>query len=272
MKKILFLAILVSTGAASAAGADPIVFSAVSSTAAGITPIRDAFRSAIGGGTVAGPNGSFGGVRREINWDGVPDAFAAPNLLPGNFFNVNSPRGVVLSTPGTGLEVSANAGVAPIEFGDINASYPGTFAAFSPQRLFAPLGSNTTDIHFFLPGTNTPALTSAFGVIFTDVDFNSSYITFFDAHDNELGDFFVPFLPGSETFSFLGVVFDSPIVNRVRIVAGNFALGPNDGGIVDAVAMDDFIYAEPATPVAEPASLLLFGTGALGLLSKIRRR
>ena len=39
--------------------------------------------------------GSFGSGRREINWDGVPDALAAPNNLPANFFNVNSPRGVV---------------------------------------------------------------------------------------------------------------------------------------------------------------------------------
>ena len=66
--------------------------------------------------TVAGPNGLFGGVRREINWDAVPDAFSAPNNLPANFFNVNSPRGAVFSTGGTGFQLSANAGVAPIEF------------------------------------------------------------------------------------------------------------------------------------------------------------
>ncbi len=71
--------------------------------AASIIPIRDAFRADLGGGTTAGANGSFGGVRREINWDGVPDPFSAPNSLPPNFFNVNSPRGILFSTPGTGF-------------------------------------------------------------------------------------------------------------------------------------------------------------------------
>ena len=85
-----------------------VVFSASGATAGTIAPTVDSFRSAIG---PLNPNvaGSFGSGRREINWDGVPDSFAAPNNLPGNFFNVNSPRGVVLATPGTGLAVSASA-------------------------------------------------------------------------------------------------------------------------------------------------------------------
>ena len=72
------------------------VFSGAGQTAA--TAARDNFRAAIGGGTTPGPNGSFGGVRREINWDTVPAQFAAPNTLPGDFFNVNSPRGMAFGT------------------------------------------------------------------------------------------------------------------------------------------------------------------------------
>jgi hypothetical protein len=77
------LAVLVPTREAAAA---TVVFSGTGVNVAAVTPTVDAFRSALGG---LNPNvvGSLGTGRREINWDGVPDTFAAPNLLPGNFFN-----------------------------------------------------------------------------------------------------------------------------------------------------------------------------------------
>ena len=118
-----------------------VTFSASGSATTDIQTTVDAFRIALG--TLnANVAGSFGSGRREINWDGVPDARAAPNLLPADFFNVNSPRGVVFSTPGTGFEVSANATnptSTPIEFGDLNATYPAEFQTFSAQRLFTSL-------------------------------------------------------------------------------------------------------------------------------------
>jgi hypothetical protein len=276
MKAMFVLAGLATLLTAPSVQATPILFSGTATDVAGITGIRDSFRVAIGGGTVAGANGSFGGLRREINWDGVPDSLSAPNLLPGNFFNVNSPRGVVLSTPGTGFEVSANAGVAPTDFGNINGTYLGNFAAFSAQRLFTPIGSNVTDVTFFLPGTTTPAVTFAFGAIFSDVDSTGSSLQFFDLSNNSLGTFAVPFLSGNETFEFLGVIFDSAMINRVRITSGNSALsaGTNDGGAFDVAVMDDFLYAEPqaVAAVPEPGSLMLFSTGALAIARGMRRR
>ncbi len=124
------------------------VFEASGANPAAITPTRDAFRTAVGGGTTAGANGSFGGARREINWDGVPDAFADSNSLPANFFNANSPRGVVFSTPGTGFLVSANAGGAtPTLFG-----FPNDFQAFTAHR-----GQQQRDRCFVLrPGDDDP--------------------------------------------------------------------------------------------------------------------
>jgi len=274
MKRALLAGFM--TLVASSVQAAPIIFQGTAVTVAGIVPIRDDFRVALGGGVAAGANGSFGGLRREINWDGVPDALSAPNLLPGDFFNVNSPRGVIFSTPGIGFEVSANAVnpfSAPIDFGNVNPSNTSAFQPFSPQRMFTPIGSNITDVSFFVPGTNTPAVTSAFGAIFTDVDMAGSSLQFFDAFNNSLGIFAVPFLAGNETLEFLGVKFDSAIVGRVRIISGNAALaaGVNDGGGTDLVVMDDFLYAEPAA-VPEPASLLLFGGGALALGARLRQR
>src|SRR5205807_2646705 len=151
----LTLVAMTMTTASSEAGF--VTFEAAGADPASITPTRDAFRAAVGGGSVAGANGSFGGLRREINWDGVPDSRADPNLLPGDFFNTTSPRGAVFSTPGTGFLVSANAGLAtPPLFG-----FPSDFQTFSPQRLFTAVNSNITDVSFFVPGTSTSATTGA---------------------------------------------------------------------------------------------------------------
>jgi hypothetical protein len=257
----LLIAVLFHTSAGAV-----IVESATGTNAAAITSARDAFRVDLGGGTVAGANGSFGGIRREINWDGVPDALSAPNNLPADFFNVNSPRGTVFSTPGTGFQVSANAGVAPIEFDNIDPTYSSTFSTFSPQRLFTALGSNVLDVLFLVPGTSTPATVSGFGAVFTDVDLtNTTSIQYFSAANTSLGTFFVPATVGSGTFSFLGVLFDTgERVARVRITNGNTALGAGvtdqNGATRDLVVMDDFLYSEPSA-VPEPGSSALVAIG-----------
>jgi len=284
MKLILGALSAVSLGLPSLAGATPIVRSVGGdSTPASITGVRDQFRVDLGGGTVAGPNGSFGGLRREINWDGVPDGSSAPNNLPGNFFNSNSPRGAEFSTPapGTGVQVSANSGIAPVEFDNINPTYSSDFRVFSSQRLFTGVGSNVVDVSFFLPGTTTPALVSGFGSVFTDVDLTSSTkIEFFDAANASLGVFNVPVgTVDSESLSFLGVSFtEGAIISHVQITSGNTALGAgvNDGApfgpdnVVDVVAMDDFIYAAPV-PEPETYAMLLAGLGLIGAISRRRK-
>ena len=261
------LAVLLS---ATAVHALPVVTSG-SGTAASIQSSVDSFRVSLG---TLNPNvvGSFGTGRREINWDGVPDSLSAPNNLPANFFNVNSPRGAVFSTPGSGFQVSANAasGTA-VEFGNINATYPSLFATFSAQRLFTALGSNIIDVNFFVPGSTDAASISGFGAVFTDVDLaDVSSLAFFDIGGTSLGTFFVPTTAGDQGLSFLGVMFTNERIGRVRITAGNQALGGNESSVADLVALDDFIYAEPlavAGAVPEPGTyaLLLAGLGAAGL-------
>jgi hypothetical protein len=158
---------------------------------------------------------------------------------------VNSPRGAVFATGGSGFQVSANAGVAPIEFDNINPTYSSLFTIFSPQRLFTALDSKRLTVQFFVPGSTTPATTSGFGAVFTDVDRPGTRIAYFDATGRRLARFDVPISPGSETLSFLGVRFLEDRVAMVRITSGSTRLGENERRGRDLVVMDDFIYGEP---------------------------
>ena len=256
---------------APAAWAGFVTFESAGADPAAITSTRDDFRKAVGGGTVAGANGSFGGLRREINWDGVPDVRSDPNPLPADFFNVTSPRGVVFSTPGTGFLVSANAGLAtPTLFG-----FSSDFQTFSAQRLFTAVGSNITDVRFFVPGTSIAATTSAFGAIFVDVeDAAQTRIEFFD--ENDLLIFTRDALvAGNQGLSFLGAVANGgERISRVRLTSGLNTIVSN--GVVgnpigDLVVMDDFLYGEPLRAVPEPSSLVLVALGLLGGLARFRR-
>lgn len=203
----------------------------------------DAFRADLGA-LNADVAGSAPTGRREINWDGVPVSLSDPAPFPGDFFNTMSPRGAVFSTPGAGLRVSQTA---PVRFGDRNASYPSAFGTFSPLKLFSPLGSNETAVEFRVPGAVTAATSSGFGVVLTDVDRNGvSSVEPLDAQGVSLGRYEVPAAPGDAKFSFVAVrPAAGERIARVRITAGNVALGAPDSATDDAVAIDDVLYGEP---------------------------
>jgi hypothetical protein len=237
-----------------------------------INPSVNAFRNALG---TLNPNlpGSVGSGRREINWDAVPAANTDNNTFPVDFFNQPNPgraRGAVFSTPGTGFRVSDN------NFTDLNPEFANEFVFFSPIRTFAAVGSTRMTQTFFVPGSNTPAISTGFGVVFSDVDREgSASIRLLDAQGRSLGRYEAPVAPGG--LSFVGVVFPTARVASVEIKSGQapVAAGAADVGNRrgdddddadvrvelatadhddrdhdgvrrrDLVIMDDFIYGEP---------------------------
>ena len=247
---ILAVALLTTAwGAAGAAAADGKPKATVVKGAGDISPKLEKYRELLGDDHGGAPT-SYDSGRREIDWDAVPDEFAAPNALPSDFFNApDDPRarGAVLETTGDHVAVSAdsdNPDGAAVRFGDINPTYVDTFQTFSEQRLFSPVGSNVVNLNFFVPGTDTPAAVRGFGAVYTDVDKKeTAAFEFFDADDQSLGKFSVPV--SKQGLSFLGVAFRNPIVARVKIVYGNTELGPDDSKRYDVAVMDDFIFGEP---------------------------
>lgn len=260
-----------------ALNADAAVFTASGAGPADIQTAVDNFRTALG--TNNGVGGAFANGRREITWDNVPDSFATQNSLPGNFFNLISPRGIVLSTPGSGFLVSANAGSGlPVRFGDLDPTYETEFQTFSPQRLFTPIGSNSVQIDFFVPGTNTPATVAGFGAVFTDVELASTTLfTVFLGNGASGGQFAVPAGPNGG-LSFLGLT-DPNRYSRIIIQLGSTVAAMNGRdnlvGGKDIVMLDDFIFGEPlaaTTGVPEPGSMLLTAGGVAMLLARRYRR
>ena len=221
-------------------------------TAAGLQATVDAYRALLGEPNNGSTPGSQPGGRREINWDGTPDAQSAPNLLPRDFFNTTVPRGAVFSTAaGNKFQVSAdsdNPTQTAVRFGDINAQNRENFNVFSPQRLFTPLGTNKMSVRFFEPGTTKPATVKGFGAVFTDVD--KAGITKIELYDRWGAQLWWHAVPrgtaASKSLSFLGVKTTADVY-EVRITTGNAPLSSTntDTWDRDVVVMDDFLYAEP---------------------------
>jgi hypothetical protein len=222
--------------------APPVVFQAAGPNAATIQSAIDQFRLALGGANNGNTPGPLATGRREINWDGGGNNPAtSPGPTPFQVFLAG--RGADITTPGSGFVQATPAGLADTF---VNPDLGGIFQAFSPLRLFAPIGSNVTDVAFFLPGgANIEAETSAFGVVFSDVDReDTTKVKYFDSHGRLIYAISAPASAGTATFSFVGVKFSDPRVASVRIVTGNEVIKDRKPRR-DVVVMDDFIYAEP---------------------------
>lgn len=255
MRKAIFrfitgsVAVLVFSSVSDAA---TTVFQAAGPNAQSIQGTVDQFRTALGGANNGNTPGPLAAGRREINWDGGGSSATSFATTPfDGFLNI---RGGRFITDGSGFLQAPAAGL-----GDFvgNPFYPQIFKAFSPVRLFAPVGSNFTETRFFIPGTNggVPATTRGFGVVFTDVDRadplrrgrcnTCTLVEYLDVNGQVLFTGAAPASPADGNLSFLGVIFDDARVASVRITTGAVELGPIEFDFLDLVVMDDFIYAEP---------------------------
>jgi hypothetical protein len=115
--------------------------------------------------------------------------------------------------------------------------------------MFSAVFGHVIDAVFRVPSAVTPAVVTGFGAVFSDVDVdNVTSIEPMDKDGRSLGRFFVPRRSDANGLSFLGLKFDAAVVARVHIVCGNGNLGANDvsdGGTVDVVVVDNFIFGEP---------------------------
>jgi hypothetical protein len=241
----------------------PAIFQAAGVDAVSIQSTVDAYRAALGEPNNLNEPGPLSDGRREINWDGGGNVdITTPPETPFEVF-LNT-RGGKFTTPGLGLSQAPPAGGPQGGLATLfnNQTYGDIFTAFSPLRLFTPVGSNVTDALFFVPGSNGAyrATVRGFGAVFTDVDQpdglprikkyesplpTNTLIEYYDEHDKLIFSSFVPASPGDGSLSFFGIVFEDALIARVRITTGTEAPGPDDDGTRDIVMMDDFIYGEP---------------------------
>jgi len=251
--------------------APPLVFQAAGPTVASIQGTVDAFRAALGNPNNGNAPGPLAKGRREINWDGggnnqtttvSGNPFAGFQVIRGALFTTPDGTGFVQAPPAADPALFPPGGLAGLFD---NPTYRITFSTFSPLRLFSAIGSNITEVEFFVPGGGNKPVTATvtgFGAVFTDVDrpdgsksgkkhgddedeCPSTLIEYFDANCELLFSSFVPSSPGDGSLSFFGIVFDDPRIACVRITSGNTAPGPDDDSKHDIVMMDDFLYGEP---------------------------
>ncbi len=237
---VLLISFTACTKPAAVAG-EPKVFTATGNLQAKM----DEFRVQLG---VLNTSPGAGAGRREINWDGVADAFNG-NRLPNDFFNPTDAGAPASRQRGLIYGGASTATVSATGFSEINTLAAASFPSFSGSKSFAVTNSNLWPVEFRVAGQTFAATTKAFGAVFTDVDVaGTTFLEFFN-EGRSLGKFYVPPHDNTSAFSFLGVYFPDELVTRVDVGhQGRLIDGEKDitqGGTKDLVVLDDFIYSEP---------------------------
>ena len=192
-------AVAASLVAAVPASAAPVVRQATGANAAAIAGAVDRIRGGgrhrqLPGGERLPPDRLGRGARRSS-----PTPPSCPRAS-------SAARAPCSRRPGLGVQVSArrqHADTPPfndpdeIQIQGHQRDLRGQFEPFSPQRLFTSIGSNVIDTRFVVAGTDTPADTNAFGVVFSDVDVaGPTTMQYFAPDGSSLGTFTAPATPG----------------------------------------------------------------------------
>jgi hypothetical protein len=203
------------------------------------------FQTLVGDPVNGGGDGPQPGGRREIRWDAVPPERTNTDDFPIDFFNTNVRSGLITTTDGIGFRVSDT------DFGDVNQDYADEFESFSKVKTFMSVGSPRMTVTFRVPGSDTPGIVNGFGIVFSDIDRDgAASITLYAVDGENLGQYVAPVRSDPAGHSFVGVVYDRPLVARVEVTSGEAALAAGtddltDGGAHDLVITDDFLYGEP---------------------------
>jgi hypothetical protein len=204
-------------------------------------------------------------TRFNVNWDGIPFAEQTPTkTLAANFF---AARQILLDTDPQSVDLL----VSNVNFGDLNPNYTANFPTFSPKVNFKLREEGPQKNTFLLADRQTPALTSAFGAIFTDVERDgTSGLVFKDQFDNELGRFYVPAGANGQN-QFLGVIFSAPVASRVDVLMGDqgedfgTVEDVTNGGRADVVVTDDFVYQRGVVALPTISNVTRRLNGVLGV-------
>jgi hypothetical protein len=134
--------------------------------------------------------------------------------------------------------------------------------AFLPLSTPNTLGENVNGF-FLASDTMTFTFSSpitAFGISINTFDASTGGYTASDNLGNVIGSFFDPF-PGFGTGEFVGYTSTTAFSSVTISAPGGFAY-----------TLDDLAYGGGTSTTPEPSSLLLLGSGAVGLAGMIRRK
>lgn len=205
------------------------------------------------------------GTRFNVNWDGI--GFNGQNVTKTLAPNAFANRQILLDTNPQSVDLL----VSNVNFGDLKANYAANFPTFSPKVNFKLREEGPQKNIFLLADRQTPALTSAFGAIFTDVERDgTSGFVFRDQFDRELGRFFVPAGANGQN-QFLGVIFSRPVVARVDVLMGEqgedfgTAEDVSNMGRADVVVTDDFVFQRGVVALPTISSVNLRSNGVLSV-------